>query len=62
MTERHEPEHTPKGGEEESGGAAMERFRDLTRGLLKVTPDQLREERDRYAEDAASKKRDRNHN
>lgn len=48
MTERREPEHTPKGQDEDDGAAAMERFRDLTRGLLKVTPEKLRDERERY--------------
>ena len=48
MTERHEPEHTPKGRDEDDGAAAMDRFRDLTRGLLKVTPNRLRDERDRH--------------
>lgn len=59
MTERHEPEHTPKGQDEDGGAAAMERFRDLTRGLLKVTPDKLRDERERYEQEAALKRQDK---
>ena len=56
MTERHEPEHTPKGRDEDGGAAAMDRFRDLTRGLLKVTPNQLRDERERHEQEAALKR------
>ena len=58
MTERPSPEGQPKGKDVDGGGAPMERFRSLTSGLLKVTPEQMREQQELYAQKSALKKRD----
>lgn len=56
MTQQRTPE-SPKDKAEGSERAPMERFRDLARGLLNVTPEQVREEQARYEESEDRKRR-----
>lgn len=59
MDERQPPPERPNGNTEGSGeDAPLNRFQKLTRQLLKVSPEQLREEQRRY-ERARDEKREK---
>lgn len=58
MTQRPPPE-SPKDKAEEGARAPMDRFRDLARGLLNVTPEQVKGEQARYEENEDRKRRPR---
>jgi hypothetical protein len=55
MTQKQPPE-SPKGKTGESDSAPMERFRALTRRLLKVSSRQIKDEQDRYEKETRIKR------
>ena len=58
MTEKPPPEGWSD-KDAESGKTAMQRFQDLARGLLRVTPDQIKGEQARYEEENGGGKKRR---